>query len=148
MLFDPGVFTAPRFGYETKSADPAPNPAPKPLAKPNRPLSRRYRPRRTTSDRVREAVLMLAEGRADLLTHEETAWNSITFSGTRHEIMLDFDGEEAVVVGEEFIANLPEHEFTIPGQLVADATIKEVDHRFGADERMVVTAVLLLLEES
>ena len=64
------------------------------------------------------------------------------------EVMLDFNGSPAVEAGEDFIANLPEHEFTIPGQLVADATIKEVDHRFGADERMVVTAVLLLLEES
>lgn len=91
---------------------------------------------------------MLAEGQADLLTHEETAWTSITFSGTRHEVMLDFNGASSVEAGEDFIACLPEHEFTIPGQLVADATIKEVDHRFGADERMVVTCVLLLLEES
>jgi len=128
-------------GFETKSADPAPTP-------PTRQVARRYRPRRTTSDRVREAVLMLAEGRADMLTHEETTWTSITFAGTRHELMLDFNGAEEVAVGEEFIANLPEHEFTIPGQLVADATISEVDHRFGADERMVVTAVLLLLEDS
>ena len=92
--------------------------------------------------------MLLAEGRAELLTHEEKAWSSITFAGTRHELMLEFQGEEAVAVGEEFIAALPEHEFTIPGQLVADATVREVDHRFGAEERMVVTAVLLLLEES
>jgi hypothetical protein len=129
---------------ETKSADPVDNvPAPIPRR------ARRYRPRRTTADRVREALLTLAEGRASLLTHEETAWSSITFSGTRHEVMLDFDGAEAVEVGEQFIADLPEHEFRIPGQLVADATVREVDHRFGGDdERMVVTAVLLLLEES
>lgn len=124
---------------ETKSAD-APPPA-------NRPRPRRYRPRRTTSDRVREALLMLAGGHGDLLTHEEKPWSSITFTGTRHEVMIDFNGEDAVAAGEDFIAQLPEHEFTIPGQLVADATIREVDHRFGADERMVVTAVLLLLEE-
>jgi hypothetical protein len=61
--------------------------------------------------------------------------------------MLDFDGADAVRAGEEFIDELPEHEFRIPGQLVADATVREVDHRFGADERMVVTAVLLLLKE-
>ena len=127
--------------FETKSAAPAPTRNP-------RPAGRRYRPRRTTSDRVREALIVLAEGRCDLLTHEETAWSSITFSGTRYEVMLDFDGAEAVAAGEQFIANLPEHEFTIPGQLVADATVREVDHRFGEDERMVVTAVLLLLEES
>ena len=127
---------------ETKSADPIGVPSPTPRG-------RRYRPRRTTADRVREALLMLAEGRASLLSHEEKAWSSITFSGTRHEVMLDFDGKEAVETGEDFIANLPDHEFRIPGQLVADATVREVDHRFGGDdERMVVTAVLLLLEES
>ncbi len=126
-------------GFETKSADVAP---------PARKVPRRYRPRRTVSDRVREAVLVLTEGRADLLTHEETNWSSITFAGTRHELMLDFNGSEEVAAGEDFIADLPEHEFTIPGQLVADATIKEVDHRFGADERMVVTVVLLLLEDN
>lgn len=126
---------------ETKSVGPH-------AAPPNAARARRYRPKRTTADRVREALLTLAEGRASLLTHEEKAWSSITFTGTRHEVMLDFDGAEAVEVGEEFIANLPEHEFRIPGQLVADATVREVDHRFGSDERMVVTAVLLLLEES
>lgn len=108
----------------------------------------RYRARRTLGDRVREALSVLAEGTADILTHEETAWASITFNGTRHEIVLDFDGAEAVAVAEEFIENLPEHEFRIPGQLVADANVREVDHRFGADERMIVTCVMLLLEES
>ncbi|BDI61574.1 hypothetical protein [Qipengyuania nanhaisediminis] len=144
MLFDaiqPGA-DAPLAPFETKSGAPQDAPASGPRR------SRRYRPRRTTADRVREALLMLAEGRASLLTHEEKPWRSITFAGTRHEIMLDFEGEVAVAVGEEFIARLPDHEFTIPGQLVADATVREVDHRFGADQRMVVTAVLLLLEES
>ena len=92
--------------------------------------------------------MQLSGGQGDLITHEETTWTSITFAGTRHEVTLEFTGEVAVEVGEEFIIALPEHEFTIPGQLVADATIKEVDHTFGAQERLVVTAVLLLLEES
>ena len=92
---------------------------------------------------------MLSEGRASVLSHEEKPWASITFSGTRHEVMLDFDGREAVEVGEEFIAALPDHEFTLPGQLVADATVREAEHTFaGENERLVVTAVLLLLEES
>jgi hypothetical protein len=97
---------------------------------------------------VQEALLTMTQGRASLLTHEEKQWASITFSGTRHEITLDFEGAEAVTVGEDFIAELPEHEFRIPGQLVADATVREVDHRYGANERMVVTAVLLLLEDA
>lgn len=128
--------------FETKSAD-----APAREGVRARQIARRYRPRRSTADRLREAVLLLAGGKGQLLSHEEKPWSSITFSGTRHEVTLEFDGAEACVAGEDFIANLPEHEFTIPGQLVADATIREVDHHFGAHERMVVTAVLLLLEE-
>lgn len=109
---------------------------------------RRYRPRRTTADRVREALLILAEGKANLLTHDEKPWASITFTGARHQLMLDFDGIEACKAGERFIAALPDHEFAIPGQLVADAAIAEVESSYTPEPRMVVTAVLLLLEES
>lgn len=105
------------------------------------------RARRTTADRVRAALMALTGGTGTLITHEEKAWASITFAGTRHELVLEFCGADAVAGGEELIARLPDHEFTIPGQLVADATITQVDHRFGAMERLEVTAVLLLLEE-
>lgn len=111
------------------------------------PLPPRYRPRRTTSDRLRDAVMDLVGHAGELTSHEETPWSSITFTGTRHEIAIDFRGHEAVETGEAFIDALPEHEFQIAGQLVADASVREVDHRFGAEERMIVTCVLLLLEE-
>ena len=106
-----------------------------------------HRARRTTADRVRTALMALTGGAGTLITHEEKAWASITFTGTRHEVVLEFCGADAVVGGEELIERLPDHEFRIPGQLVADATITQVDHRFGAMERLEVTAVLLLLEE-
>ena len=109
--------------------------------------ARIHRPRRTLADRVRAALLQLAGGSGTVLGHSEKAWASITFAGTRHEVVLEFCGAEAVAAGEELIERLPDHEFTLPGQLVADATITKVDHRFGAMERMEVTAVLLLLEE-
>ena len=109
--------------------------------------ARRFRPRRSTGDRLREALLALAEAQASLLTHEEKAWASITFSGTRHELMLDFDGPQAVAAGERFIAALPDHEFAIPGQLVADASVSEVSHMLHPAPRMMVTVTLLLLED-
>ena len=111
-------------------------------------VSRFQRPRRTLADRVRSALLTITNGHGTLLSHEEKAWASITFSGTRHEVVLEFCGPDAVAAGEELIERLPDHEFTLPRQLVADATIGKVDHRFGAMERLEVTAVLLLLEES
>lgn len=106
------------------------------------------RPRRTTTERLREAVLAICGGAGTILTHEERAWASITFAGKRHALVLKFEGWEQVLAGELLIQHLPDHEFTIPGQLVADATITVVDHRFGPVETLTVTAVLLLLEES
>ena len=43
-------------------------------------------------------------------------------------------------------AFLPEHEFALPGQLVADAAVTAVDHRL-EPPRMQVSCELLLLEE-
>lgn len=106
-----------------------------------------FRPRRTLADRVRAALMQLTGRSGTVLGHEEKAWASITFAGTRHEVVLEFCGVDAVAAGEQLIERLPDHEFALPGQLVADATITKVDHRFGAMERLEVTAVLLLLEE-
>ena len=53
-----------------------------------------------------------------------------------------------MAAGERFIALLPEHEFTIRGQLVADATICAVSVELLPEPVMLVEAELLLLEES
>lgn len=108
---------------------------------------RRFRPRRSLADRVSDALLELAEAQGQLLSHKETPWASITFAGTRHELVFEFAGINACKAGERFIAALPDHEFAIPGQLVADATVSEVKHSCTPELRLVVTAVLLLLEE-
>jgi len=104
--------------------------------------------RRTIADRLREVLGDLAKGHAQVLAHIETAWASATFSGTRHRVELRFEGAEAIEAGETFIALLPEHEFAIPGHLVADATVVEVDHRLQPEARLTVMAELLLLEET
>ena len=104
------------------------------------------RPRRATADDLREALLELAQGKATILAHSETAWASVTFAGARHRVELMFEGAEELEAGELFIALLPEHEFAIRGQLVADAAVTEVDHRL-EPPRMKVSCELLLLEE-
>jgi hypothetical protein len=97
---------------------------------------------------LRTALLRLAGDKAKILSHSEKAWASVTFSGTRHRIELRFCGAEAVEAGECLIAFLPEHEFAIPGQLVADAAVTDVEHKLLPDPEMRVTAELLLLEEA
>lgn len=94
-----------------------------------------------------EALLALADGKGRIVQHTEKSWASITFAGARHRVELEFAGAEAVEAGECFIAFLPEHEFAIRGQLVADAAVVEVDHR-AAPPQLRVTCEILLLEES
>lgn len=106
------------------------------------------RARRSTTDRLRAALAPLHAHHGQILTHRETPWASITFAGSRHALALLFAGEDAVAAGEAFLEVLPEHEFAIPGQLVADAAITAVDHRLLPSPRLVVECELLLLEDA
>ncbi len=102
--------------------------------------------RPSSATRLRAAVMELGEARGELLSHAERAWESITFRGSRHTIEVRFKGAAGIDAGERFIAALPEHEFRIRGQLVADCAVVETEHRFAAQE-MTVTAEFLLLED-
>lgn len=93
------------------------------------------------------AVMQLAGGKAELLRHTESAWASVTFSGSRHRIALAFRGAGAVAAGEDFIAALPEHEFRLPRILVADAAILGVEHSLAPEPRLEVEIELLLVDE-
>ncbi len=104
--------------------------------------------RRSITERLRAALLALAGASGEVLVHREKPWASITFAGSRHTLSLRFAGAEAVAAGERFVAALPEHEFAIPGQLVADATVSEVEHRLLPQPQLVVGCELLLLEEA
>ena len=94
------------------------------------------------------ALMDLAGGKAELLRHAERNWASVTFSGTRHSVVLAFTGIEAIAAGEALIEALPDHEFAIPRQLVADAAVVAVEHTLLPEPRLEVTAELLLLEDA
>jgi hypothetical protein len=111
------------------------------------PASPSLRTRRSAGERLRDAILDLADHKAVVLAHNETSWASITFAGARHKLLLAFSGASAIEAGEQLVASLPDHEFAIPGQLVAEAAVVEVDHRL-APPSMRVTCELLLLEDA
>ncbi|MFV0643200.1 MAG: hypothetical protein ACK5NN_01675 [Sphingomonadaceae bacterium] len=105
------------------------------------------RTRRRPVDPLLKAVLALAGGYAECSYHRHKPWASITFSGGRHHIGLAFSGADAVHMAEHFIAELPDHEFSIAGKLVAEARIVDVDHRLLPDERLNLALEILLLDE-
>ena len=94
-----------------------------------------------------QAVLRLAGPQADLICHAERPWASITFEGTRHSFTLQFVGAEGAAAADAFIAALPDHEFTVRGQMVADAAVSEVVHLTTPDERVMVDIDLLVLSD-
>lgn len=98
-------------------------------------------------DALIEALIALAGGRGDLLMHSEQSWASVTFKGARHQVVLQFEGLPAVLRGEQLIDGLPEHEFAIPGWLVADAAVVAESRRQGYKPMLTVTCELLLIED-
>ncbi|TCD05494.1 hypothetical protein EYB45_04835 [Erythrobacteraceae bacterium CFH 75059] len=84
---------------------------------------------------------------ASVLSHEERPWSSITFTGCRHVLTLEFAGNGTLEAADRFITELEEHEFSLPRRLVADARITSVDQVFAPRPRVVVTCDLLLLED-
>lgn len=94
------------------------------------------------------ALMGLGQGKGELLRHSEQPWASVTFSGSRHALTFAFAGVEAVEAGETLLALLPEHEFAIPGQLVADAAVTAVEHTALPEPRLEVMLEVLLLDES
>ncbi len=114
--------------------------------------SRECRPARRapigTGGRLRAALAELASSHAVVVRQSERRWASVTFEGARHTFELVFAGEPAVAAGERFIADVPEHEFALPGQLVAEALVTAVDHSLVPAPRMSVTCELLLLNDA
>jgi hypothetical protein len=110
-----------------------------------RPLPR-VRPRGNWM-RLLGQVLKLAGGHGDLIRHDERPWASVTFSGTRHTIALAFTGQDAIAAAETVIEQLPDHEFDIPGHIVADAQVREVSHAHAPEPRLTMEIEILLLED-
>lgn len=105
------------------------------------------RVRISPGERLLRSVLALAGPHAELITHSEAPWASVTFAGTRHTIELRYDGWEACDAAEALMAALPEHEFTIPRTLVADAAVVRLDQALLPEPRMTLELALLLLDD-
>jgi hypothetical protein len=110
-------------------------------------IPQRRRERRSPASQLRTALLGLSQGHGELLSHHERPWASVTFSGAHHTLGIEFSGTEAIAAGEQLIATVPEHEFAIPRQLVADVAVVSVEHTTLPAPRLVVTLEVLMLED-
>lgn len=108
----------------------------------------RQKPRPGSGDRLASALAALSGHQARISEHRETPWASVTFCGQRHALRLHFTGSEAVAAGEALIAVLPDHEFAIPGKIVADAAITQVCHRTLPNESLELALEFLLLDDA
>ncbi len=105
------------------------------------------RVRISPGERLLRALLALAGQHAELMEHNEAPWASVTFAGTRHTIVLRYEGWEACDAAEALMAALPDHEFTIPRTLVADAAVVRLDQTLLPEPCMTVELALLLLDD-
>lgn len=83
------------------------------------------------------AVIGITSGRGTISDYREKSWASLTFKGTRAFFNVDFADEDEA---DAFVALLPEYDFTMPGWLVADATVT------GRQKRNVQAEILALEE--
>jgi len=90
-------------------------------------------------------MLTVTGGKGSLISHEERPWASATFAGSRQRFTLEFEGEDPIAGGEALIAQLPDHEFAVPGHLVADAAVVSVEHSLTGIPRMLIECDILLL---
>lgn len=60
---------------------------------------------------------------ATLLRADEREWASATFSGARHGIDLAIRLSASDAPPPRFLADLPELEFDLPGEIVADCSV-------------------------
>lgn len=79
---------------------------------------------------------------AELSVTGERQWHSITFSGVQVCIAMTLSTGKHAANANRLVHDLPEHEFVLNGQMVADIAVIEcvtADHQ----SRLVVDALLL-----
>ena len=60
-----------------------------------------------------------------ILLKKEKPWASITFSGTRHYLIIDATGNGGVQSMNRFIKRLPDQVFDLPDHFIADLLIRD-----------------------
>ncbi len=76
-------------------------------------------PKSANAHRALTTALLKLATPAEIPTSQERPWASVTFTGARHWVALSVGPARAA----EIAALLPDHEFDLPGHLVADIVV-------------------------
>lgn len=99
--------------------------------------------RRDCHGRLLTALLDRAGQESEVVDSGITGWASATFIGARHRVTLAVRGEQAMERAELLRDALPEAEFAIPGHIVADLTVDQVEQDGDA---AILTLCVLTIE--
>jgi hypothetical protein len=86
-------------------------------------------------------------GAVDVQLLDSAHWASVTFAGARHRLRVVLEGTSAIGAAADFLAALPELEFTIPGHIVADVALV-AEERGDAGDYAVLELEALTIDES
>lgn len=90
-----------------------------------------------------KALLALLPG-AEIASRKQTPWHSATFSGERIIIVLKLVGDDPAERATAFTKALPDTEFSLRRQLVADIFVSEIQP---LEDGALLTVEALLLDE-
>lgn len=107
--------------------------------------------RRDPHSRLMTQIASLAGENALIRESHSRPWASATFVGAQHFITLEFSETSGDTPdAQAFIDRLPEAEFSVPGHIVADATIDSRDSEWldrGAAIRTHLRLAVLTIED-
>ncbi len=81
---------------------------------------------------------------AEITSRKQTPWHSATFSGERVIIVLKLAGDVPAERATAFAKALPDTEFTLRRQLVADLLVSEMQP---LEDEVLLTVEALLIDE-
>ena len=113
-------------------------------------MSRLFLPQRRSPSAlrlIRQLIKHLGPG-AELDRAEEREWASATFSGARHSLWLNLPIADATCAIAGSINTLPDHEFDLAGEIVADCSVSLQPRRCDANGQWWEPVVVEILTVS
>ncbi len=104
-----------------------------------------HRPRITAGQRLALALFDCAGPMARLVRHTENQWSSATFTGSRHTLILRFEGHTAIAAAETLAVAISDDAITVQSALIAELTISRFDQTVlpQPSAEMEISALLL-----